>query len=89
MQEAIATKKDAKKCLDLDKSKENKEQYKLTKKQAKKAVVESKGTADSKFYSKIETDSGRSFIFKVAKLKDKKSKDITRVHMIKNKDKRS
>ena len=49
-------------------------------------MAELKSTADSKFYSKIETDGGRSFIFKVAKLKDKKSKDVTRVHMIKNKE---
>jgi len=49
-------------------------------------VAESKCTADSEFYSNIQTDGGRSLIFKVAKIKDKKSKDVTRVYMIRNKE---
>ena len=86
VQKAISNKKEAKKCLDFNLSEENKHRYKVAKKQAKKAVAESKSAADSEFYFNIQTDDGRSLTFKVAKIKDKKSKDITRVHMIRNKE---
>ncbi|KAL7671558.1 hypothetical protein ACOME3_006452 [Neoechinorhynchus agilis] len=79
---AVTVKKEAKKKMDLDRSEENKKIYKEARRRAKVAVLISKQDAEAAFYSRIQEDEGNSYVFKVARIKDRKSKDVTSVRQV-------
>ena len=85
-QEKIRKKKEAKKAYDRDGSEENRETWKIANKEAKKAVARAKASAMDDLYDKIETPEGQKTIYRMAKRRDKATKDLTHIRQIKDKN---
>ncbi|KAJ4774896.1 Craniofacial development protein 2 [Rhynchospora pubera] len=58
--------------------------YKLAKKNAKKAVSEARGRAYEDLYQKLSTKEGEKDVYKIAKLQDRKTRDLNQVKSIKD-----
>uniref|UniRef100_A0A8D8SH78 Craniofacial development protein 2 n=2 Tax=Cacopsylla melanoneura TaxID=428564 RepID=A0A8D8SH78_9HEMI len=86
VQEAIKKKKEAKKNYDRTGSEEDHEAYKRTKKIAKKEVAISKAAAMDEVYKELETREGEKKLHKIAKTRDRATKDFTHIKNIKDKE---
>ena len=86
VRQAIREKKEAKKRMDKDKNERTSKEYKTAKKSAKRQVAKAKSEACSKLYGDLETKEGQKNIFKVAKQRDKETKDIHHIKRIKDKN---
>ena len=64
----------------------DKETYKLCKKEAKKAVTIAKREAYDQLYEELNTKEGQGKIFRIAKQRNKSTKDITHIRQMKDKD---
>ncbi|KAJ1698835.1 hypothetical protein LUZ63_007347 [Rhynchospora breviuscula] len=84
VQKAIKEKKECYKCLHRDKTYDNAQKYKLAKKNAKKAVSEARGRTYEDLYQKLSTKEGEKDIYKIAKLRDRKTRDLNQVKCIKD-----
>nr|XP_027227214.1 uncharacterized protein LOC113819172 [Penaeus vannamei] len=84
VQESLKRKKEAKKTLDMENNDENKEVYKLAKKEAKKSVARAKARAYQVLYEDMETIDGQKRALRMAKQRDKNSKDIYQTKLIKD-----
>ena len=60
--------------------------YKEAKLVAKKAVVKSKTLACEDFYKKLDTKEGEKHIFKLAKVRSRRKKNIETIRYIKDED---
>ena len=60
--------------------------YKKPKKEAKKVVSDAKCKAYDDLYNRLGTRGGREGYFKLAKIREKKSRDLDHVKCIKNND---
>ncbi|XP_076920991.1 uncharacterized protein LOC143582268 [Bidens hawaiensis] len=63
-----------------------KESYKKAKREAKKAVSEAKNTAYKRMYEHLETQEGEHDMFKIAKAREHRRKDLGAVKFIKGED---
>ncbi|XP_076905012.1 uncharacterized protein LOC143560627 [Bidens hawaiensis] len=63
-----------------------KESYKKAKREAKKAVPEAKNTAYKRVYEHLETQEGEHDMFKIAKARERRRKDLGAVKFIKSED---
>ena len=70
--------------MDKDKNERTSKEYKTAKKAAKRQVAKAKSEACSKLYGDLETKEGQKNIFKVAKQRDKETKDIHHIKRIKD-----
>ncbi|KAI5726127.1 hypothetical protein M8J77_024147 [Diaphorina citri] len=84
VQKAVKEKKIAKKRWDETRSDEDKARYKETNKEAKKAVARAKAKAFSIFYESINKKEGEKKLFRIAKERDKASKDFNHIRQIKD-----
>ena len=82
--EAIENKKKAKKTYDRSRTDENKEILKGAKEAAKTAVAQVRAVALQEMYENLESREGQKRIFKVAKERNKASKDMTAVKQIRD-----
>ncbi|KAI5746693.1 hypothetical protein M8J77_006372 [Diaphorina citri] len=82
----IKEKKDTKKKWDKSNKPEDKEAYRKAKKEAKKAVAQAKAKYLSELYEKLETPEGEKNLYRLAKERDKASKDFTHIMQVKNKE---
>uniref|UniRef100_A0A8I6WS22 Reverse transcriptase domain-containing protein n=1 Tax=Hordeum vulgare subsp. vulgare TaxID=112509 RepID=A0A8I6WS22_HORVV len=73
-------------CLYLDRSAANMEKYKVVKKAAKRAVSEARGRAYEDLYQRLNTKEGRRDIYKMAKIRERKTRDVDEVKCIKDGD---
>jgi hypothetical protein len=69
--------------MHLDRSADNVERYKVTKKTAKRAVSEARGRMYDGLYQQLGTKEGEKDIYKMAKSRERKTKDIIQVKYIK------
>ena len=74
------------KALYRDKIDENMKNYKRAKKEAKKVVSKAKAKAWEHFYKKLDSKEGEKDIFKLAKARERKTKDLTHVRCIKDEE---
>ena len=61
-------------------------EYKKWKKEAKRAVTKAKEAAWKEWYKNLETKEGEETIYKIAKARARKKKDITQMAAIKDKN---
>uniref|UniRef100_A0A8I6WSC6 Endonuclease/exonuclease/phosphatase domain-containing protein n=1 Tax=Hordeum vulgare subsp. vulgare TaxID=112509 RepID=A0A8I6WSC6_HORVV len=86
VQKVIREKKDRFRCLYLDRSAANVEKYKVAKKAAKQAVSEARGQAYEDIYQRLNTKEGERDIYKMAKIRERKTRDVSEVKCIKDGD---
>ena len=84
VQEKIKNKREAKKVWDTIRDDASKVAYKTAKKQAKKEVAVARSTAYKELYERLETKEGQNQLFKIAKQRDRQSKDVQQVRVIKS-----
>jgi hypothetical protein len=84
VQNAIKEKKECFSHMHLDRSADNVERYKVTKKTAKQAVSESRGKMYDGLYQRLGTKEGGKDIYRMAKSRERKTRDIIQVKYIKD-----
>ena len=84
VQRAIKEKKECFKRLHLDKSAANIEGYKLAKRVAKRAVSVAKGKAYDNLYQRPGTKEGEKDIYRMARIREQKTRDINQIKWIKD-----
>ncbi len=85
IQEKVKEKKACYKSLYTCRSDENLEKYKNAKKEVKKVVSEAKKKAFENFYKKLDTKEGEKDIYKIAKVRERNTRDLTEIKCIKMK----
>jgi hypothetical protein len=83
VQNAIKEKKECFRCMHLDRSVDNVERYKVTKKTAKRAVSEARDQMYDGLYQRLGTKEGEKDIYRIAKSRERKTRDIIQVKCIK------
>jgi hypothetical protein len=84
VQKAIKEKKDCFHCLYLNRSADNIEKYKMAKKATKRAVSQAQGRAYEGLYQRLDTKEGKRDIYKMAKIRERKTRDVDQVKCIKD-----
>ena len=84
VQAKVQEKKVARKRYDETGSEEDHEQYKISKKNAKKAVAVAKAASQEDFYEELDTKHGQRKVYSIAKQRDKATKDLIHVRHIKD-----
>ena len=78
-------KRNAKKVWDTIRDDASKLAYKTARKQAKREVAKARNKAYKELYEKLETKEGENEVFKVAKQRNRQSKDVQQVRVINSK----
>ncbi|KAM2387188.1 hypothetical protein ACFX1X_039558 [Malus domestica] len=86
VQTKVKAKKECCKALYKDRTDENGERYRKAKQEAKKAVKEAKLAAYDDMYKRLDTKEGELDIYKLARAREKKTKDLNQVRCIKDED---
>ena len=86
VQEAVKPKKMVKKKWDLSELEEDKTAFSKAKKRAKKEVVKAKPLAWREVEEEIEAPEGEGKLYRIAKARDKASKDFTQIKQIKDEE---
>ena len=85
VQEKLNEKRKAKKVWDTIRDDANKLPNKIARKQAKREVAKTRNKAYEELYEKLETKEGENELYKIAKQKNRQSKDVQQVRVIKSK----
>ncbi|KAM2890269.1 hypothetical protein COP2_008711 [Malus domestica] len=86
VQTKVKAKKECCKALYKDMTDENGERYRKAKQEAKKAVREAKLAAYDDMYKRLDTKQGELDIYKLARARGKKTRDLNQVRCIKDED---
>ena len=81
---AIWTKHESYRNLKNEDDKDRYEKYKVAKKAAKRIISDSKARVHNDLYEKLRTREGERELYKIAKLRDRKGKDLNGVRCIKS-----
>ena len=84
VQRAIKEKKECYRRLYHDRSVDNIEKYKVAKKTAKRAVSVAKGRAYEDLYQHLSTKEGEKDIYRMARVRERKTRDFNQVKCIKD-----
>jgi hypothetical protein len=84
VQNAIKEKKECFRHMYLDRSVDNVERYKMAKKTVKRAVSEVRGQMYDGLYQRLGTKEGEKYIYRMAKSREGKTRDIIQVKCIKD-----
>jgi hypothetical protein len=84
VQKAIKEKKECFRRMHLDRSVDNIERYKVTKKIANRAVSEARGQMYDGLYQRLGTKEGEKDIYRMAKRRERKTRDIIQLKCIKD-----
>ena len=85
VQEKLKDKKKAKKPWDTIRDDASKLAYKTARKQAKIEVAKARNKAYEELYEKLETKQGENEVFQLAKQRNRQSKDVQQVRVIRSK----
>ena len=88
VQKAIKEKKECYKRMYHHRSEENMHRYKVTKKTAKRAVSEARGRAYEDLYQRLSTKEGEKDVYRIARLRERRTRDFNQVKCIKDENDR-
>ena len=83
--EKLKDKKKAKKAWDTIRDDASKLAYKTARKQAKREVAKARNKEYEELYEKLETKEGENEVFRITNQKNRQSKDVQQVRVIKSK----
>ena len=88
VQSKVKAKKECCKTLYKDMTEENGERYRITKKEAKKVVRKAKLVAFDDMFKRLDTKEGELDIYKLARAREKKTRDLNQVRCIKDENRK-
>ncbi|KAL6580722.1 hypothetical protein OROMI_006645 [Orobanche minor] len=86
VKQAIKTKRECYKVLGKCCSDENYERYKKARTEAKKAVRNARSKVNKELYARLDTKEGEKDIYKLARMRERKTRDIGKVKCVKDTD---
>ncbi|MCJ8742453.1 hypothetical protein PDJAM_G00082260 [Pangasius djambal] len=86
VQDSIQRKRLAKKKWDMDRTKENRQEYKELQRRVKREVSKAKQEAYDKLYTRLDTREGQKDLYRLARQRDRDGKDVQQVRVIKDRD---
>ena len=84
VEKCIKKKKEAKKKYYADRNQNNRDILRRANKAAKKAVAVARAKASEEMYEELETIEGQKKVYRIAKARDRKSKDFTHIKHMKD-----
>ncbi|KAK3556228.1 hypothetical protein QTP70_006930 [Hemibagrus guttatus] len=86
VQDSIQRKRLAKKKWDMDRTEENRQEYKELQRRVKREVSKAKQKAYDELYTKLDTREGEKDLYRLARQRDRDGKDVQQVRVIKDRD---
>ncbi|KAL6588053.1 hypothetical protein OROMI_001031 [Orobanche minor] len=86
VKQAIKTKRECYKVLGKCSSDENYERYKKARTEVKKAVRNARSKVNKELYARLDTKEGEKDIYKLARMRERKTRDIGKVKCVKDID---
>ncbi|KAK3574804.1 hypothetical protein QTP86_018397, partial [Hemibagrus guttatus] len=86
VQDSIQRKRLAKEKWDMDRTEENRQEYKELQRRVKREVSKAKQKAYDELYTRLDTREGEKDLYRLARQKDQDGKDVQQVRFIKNRD---
>ncbi|MCJ8749607.1 hypothetical protein PDJAM_G00178230 [Pangasius djambal] len=86
VQDSIQRKRLAKKKWDMDRTEENRQEYKELQRRVKREVSKAKQEAYDELYTRLDTREGQKDLYRLARQRDRDGKDVQQVRVIKDRD---
>ncbi|KAK3546555.1 hypothetical protein QTP70_027318, partial [Hemibagrus guttatus] len=86
VQDSIQRKRLAKKKWDMDRTEENRQEYKELQRRVKREVSKAKQKAYDELYTRLDTREGEKDLYRLARQRDRDGKDVQQVRIIKDRD---
>ncbi|KAK3570513.1 hypothetical protein QTP86_020086 [Hemibagrus guttatus] len=86
VQDSIQRKRLAKKKWDMDRTEENRQEYKELQRRVKREVSKAKQKAYDELYTRLDTREGEKDLYRLARQRDRDGKDVHQVRVIKDSD---
>ncbi|KAK3514247.1 hypothetical protein QTP70_011840 [Hemibagrus guttatus] len=86
VQDSIQRKRLAKKKWDMDRTEENRQEYKELQRRVKREVSKAKQKAYDELYTRLDTREGEKDLYRLARQRDRDGKDVQQVRAIKDRD---
>ncbi|KAK3545667.1 hypothetical protein QTP70_009550 [Hemibagrus guttatus] len=86
VQDSIQRKRFAKKKWDMDRTEENRQEYKELQRRVKREVSKAKQKAYDELYTRLDTREGEKDLYRLARQRDRDGKDVQQVRVIKDRD---
>ncbi|KAK3545598.1 hypothetical protein QTP70_008145 [Hemibagrus guttatus] len=86
VQDSIQRKRLTKKKWDMDRTEENRQEYKELQRRVKREVSKAKQKAYDELYTRLDTREGEKDLYRLARQRDQDGKDVQQVRVIKDRD---
>ncbi|KAK3555065.1 hypothetical protein QTP86_007988 [Hemibagrus guttatus] len=86
VQDSVQRKRLAKKKWDMDRTEENRQEYKELQRRVKREVSKAKQKAYDELYTRLDTREGEKDLYRLARQRDRDGKDMQQVRVIKDRD---
>ncbi|KAK3545312.1 hypothetical protein QTP70_003656 [Hemibagrus guttatus] len=86
VQDSIQRKRLAKKKWDMDRTEENRQEYKELQRRVKREVSKAKQKAYDELYTRLDTREGEKDLYRLARQRDRHGKDVQQVRVFKDRD---
>ncbi|KAK3550517.1 hypothetical protein QTP70_000073 [Hemibagrus guttatus] len=86
VQDSVQRKRLAKKKWDMDRTEENRQEYKELQRRVKREVSKAKQKAYDELYTRLDTREGEKDLYRLAWQRDRDGKDVQKVRVIKDRD---
>ncbi|KAK3570792.1 hypothetical protein QTP86_026343 [Hemibagrus guttatus] len=86
VQDSVQRKRLAKKKCDMDRTEENRQEYKELQRRVKREVSKAKQKAYDELYTRLDTREGEKDLYRLARQRDRDGKDVQQVRVIKDRD---
>ncbi|KAK3528544.1 hypothetical protein QTP70_002788 [Hemibagrus guttatus] len=86
VQDSIQRKRLAKKKWDMDRTEENRQEYKELQRRVKREVSKAKQKAYDELYTRLDAREGEKDLYRLARQRDRDGKDVQQVRVIKDRD---